>query len=62
VAWLPVANTTINNKKLNKMQQHNLLLMMMMMMMMMMILFVWQPIGWTSLEIMQSNAHTKITK
>ena len=32
------------------------------MMMMMMILFVWQPIGWISLQTMQSNAHTKITK
>jgi len=29
---------------------------------MMMILFAWQPIGWISLQTMQSNAHTKITK
>jgi len=32
------------------------------MMMMIMILLVWQPIGWISLQYMQSNAHTKITE
>jgi len=28
----------------------------------MMIIFVWQPIGWISLQSMQSNAHAKVTK